>query len=228
MTNQDYLLQFTLASDAIFGSAERSTPLIDIDVQHDQWGCPYLPGRTLKGVLREECANILFALEKMGKEDGYIPAARKLFGVRGGGADEEPVLRFRNACLPAADRQVLVNAVKSGAISSREVLDALTTPRSQTSIDELTGSAKPKSLRTLRTILRETTFKAPIHFIKKPEDKELELLCACMKGLRRLGSSRNRGLGELKDVLFWDETYKEDFFINTFKNFESKLTGGIQ
>ena len=230
MINQNYLLRFTLASDAVFGSAEHSSPLVNIDIQHDRWGCPYLPGRTLKGVLREECANILFALERMRRGEKMQAAAEQLFGLRGGGLGKETILRFSDAQLPAADRQVLIEAVGigKGGIQAKEVLDALTAFRSQTSINPMTGSARQKSLRRMRVILRETTFEAPLQFTREPRDEELALLSACVKALRRLGSSRNRGLGELKNVNLLNETGNDSDFIDSFKVFKQLLAGGTR
>ena len=62
-----YWLKFALKSDATFGRGDGVAGLIDSEVQHDTYGLPYLGGRALKGLLGEECANIIFALELQSK-----------------------------------------------------------------------------------------------------------------------------------------------------------------
>lgn len=62
-----YWLKFTLKSDATFGRGDGVAGMVDSEVQHDSYGLPYLGGRTIKGLLGEECASILFALRQQGK-----------------------------------------------------------------------------------------------------------------------------------------------------------------
>ena len=70
-----YLLRLTLDSDATFGRGDGLAGVVDAEVQHDDNGLPYLGGRALKGLLAEECANILFALENSGKAAHWHGAA---------------------------------------------------------------------------------------------------------------------------------------------------------
>jgi CRISPR/Cas system CSM-associated protein Csm3 (group 7 of RAMP superfamily) len=223
---KDYQFCFTLASDAVFGSAERSSPLIDLDVQHDRYGLPYLPGRTLKGVLRESCAEILFSLEQIGAAEDWIGAAQRLFGTHGDTQDENVILRVRDARLPHAQHAALRAAVDDEAISRFELLDALTTVRAQTSVDMLTGSAQAKSLRRTRVILRETRFEAQLTLMNDASEQEdLALLAASIKGLQRVGATRNRGLGTIKYKRLCDPQGK-DILTYAFKPFMDQLTGG--
>jgi len=59
--------------------------LIDAEVEHDEFGLPFLRGRALKGLLAEECANILFSLGNLGKRVDWELTAQKLFGIGGSG-----------------------------------------------------------------------------------------------------------------------------------------------
>src|SRR4051812_48874629 len=74
-------LRFHLESDATFGRGDGIPGLIDRDVALDEYGCPYLHGRTLKGLLVESCADLLFALGK--STDEWKEAAAALFGLAG-------------------------------------------------------------------------------------------------------------------------------------------------
>jgi len=61
------LIKFDTKSDATFGRGDGLASLVDAEVQHDRCGLPFLGGRSLKGLLEEECANILFALKQQFK-----------------------------------------------------------------------------------------------------------------------------------------------------------------
>ncbi len=196
MKPPEFQVAFTLKSDAVFGSASRSSTLVDTEVQYDDTGCPYLPGRTLKGVLREECANILFALSLNNSHTRWVTPAIRLFGVPGM-HDKESILKINDANLSAAVRKLISDAVRAEIVTRNEVLTAMTSIRKQTRVDDVTGAAKDKSLRSIRTIIREISFYSRFQFTEKPEDDDLGLLYACVHALRRIGTNRNRGMGEL-------------------------------
>lgn len=226
MLNEKYQLQFRLRSDAIFGSAERSETGVDMDVQHDRWGCPYLPGRTLKGVLRENCADILDNLEQIGEQDEWRDAAKHLFGQPGAGLVDTTILHFDDAHLPQAIQQKLIQAVSQGKVSEHEVLEALTDIRIQTATDGWRGVAREKSLRTMRIILRKTLFSAPLFLIGNFGDCEKAMLAASLKVFRRCGTSRNRGLGEIEEVKLLDSEGNERLD-EYFDLFRTKI-GGVK
>src|SRR3990172_4158071 len=97
-----YWLKIKLISDATFGRGDGVAGLVDAEVQHDEYGLPYLSGKNLKGLLGAECAEILFALEhsRPGTMDGWKAAAQHLFGEPGSGVDETGLMRVGDACLP--------------------------------------------------------------------------------------------------------------------------------
>lgn len=196
-----YKLKFTLLSDTAFGSGEGVAGLIDSDVQSDEWGLPYLAGRTLRGMLNAECADILFALEQQNKKAAWEAPAHRLFGEPGSGVNNTSALHFGDARLPQPLRREIEVAIENKEMTKTEVLEALTAIRRQTAIDEKTGVALDNSLRSMRVILRETIFEADLHFVEEPSTETLALLAACIKAWRRAGLSRNRGLGELQATL---------------------------
>jgi len=193
-----YILEFTLESDAIFARGDGVSGLVDIEVQHDQWGFPFLGGRTLKGLLAEECADILAAL---GEESGrWERAAARLFGVPG---EQESILSVGDATLPEDLRQLVAQQIENGELTPTQVLESLTAIRRQTSM-EVTGVPKAHTLRSMRVIIRRTKFQAPLFFTEAPTGDDLSLLAVCIKALRRAGSRRNRGFGRLKARLLYD------------------------
>lgn len=197
-------LQITLLSDATFGRGNSIPGLVDQDVALDQLGCPYLHGRTVKGLLSEACADLLFALPV---QDGdWSASADALFGLPGSKQQTQGILHVGHAQLPADLRQALQyhQAPPENAMQQRwtrnEVIESLTTIRQQTAL-EVGGAPDPHTLRAVRVIIRQTVFHAPLTFQRPLTDSEKGLLAACVKGLRRLGSARNRGRGRVTAAL---------------------------
>ncbi|MCX7681338.1 MAG: hypothetical protein N2508_05140 [Anaerolineae bacterium] len=197
-----FWLKFTLKSDATFGRGDGVAGVVDSDVQHDVYGLPYLGGRALKGLLGEECANILFALECQGRAAHWQEAAQRLFGRPGSQDKDQSLLHVGDACLPEDLRQAVQRGIKRGELTREQVLHSLTMIRRQTAIDIQTGAPLKETLRSMRVILRETTFEAALIFGADPTSDDLALLAACIKALRRAGTGRNRGRGELVARLY--------------------------
>ncbi len=194
-----YHLRLNLLSDATFGRGDGVAGVVDAEVQHDPTGLPFLAGRTLKGLLGAECADIVFAvkLAKPDQKDRWEAAAYRLFGRRGGALTGEANLRVGPAQLPADLRSRIAQDVGDGLITRAEVLESITALRRQTAMDAVTGAPLENTLRAMRVILRETPFEAELSFQQPPSDDERALLAACVKALRRAGTGRNRGRGKL-------------------------------
>lgn len=220
-----YHLNFTLKSDANFGSGDSVAGLIDSDIQHDEFGLPYVAGRTLRGLLNEECANILYALDLQNKKSDWLEAAHHLFGAPGSTTKNTAALHIGNASLINNLRMSIIKAVEDEEAKPQtklnEILAALTTVRRQTAIDEKTGAALDTSLRSIRVILRQTPFVADLYFNIPPTDKDLALLAACVKAWRYGGLARNRGLGHLQATIHTPEN--EDMTEPWFQKFKELI-----
>ena len=221
---ETYQLRIRLVSDATFGRGDGLVGLVDQEVEHDECGLPFLRGRTLKGLLVEECANILYALEKQNPAlaRDYSRTAEKLFGRPGSGLDDHALLRVGDACLPKGLRQAIRSEVERGHLSRLDVLESLTDVRRQTAMDE-TGVPDEHSLRAARVILRGTPLVANLAFLRSPENgrRALALLAACVKAFRRAGTARNRGRGRLTATLRDGEG--QDVTDQTFRHFEQEV-----
>lgn len=194
----DLILRIRLLSDATFGRGDGVAGLVDAEVQHDEYGLPYLGGRTLKGLLGAECADIVPHLKSAGA-DGlghWKEAEQRLFGTSGGALEGEATLRIGPAQLPADLRAAIARDVREKRVTRAEVLDSLTALRRQTAMDE-SGAPQKETLRTMRVILRDTILEAPLAFTAEPQPDDLALLAACVKAFRRAGTGRNRGRGRL-------------------------------
>jgi hypothetical protein len=215
-----YWLCFTLLSDGTFGRGEGLAGLVDVEVEHDRYGLPFLGGRRLKGLLNEECANLLYALRQNGRDmTKWDKAAQHLLGAPGSSLADNACWRVGAAELPLELRQTVQQTLAGWETSLRptDILDSLTTIRHQTAVDETRGVPEEGTLRTMRVILRQTPFEARLTSLnqlydvddesddeQKADDLDLPLLAACVLALRRAGIGRNRGRGRLRATLHAD------------------------
>lgn len=211
-------LRLILLSDATFGRGDGVAGLLDIEVQHDAVGLPYLGGRTLKGLLGAECDDLVFAVGRAvpAQQGRWQTAAARLFGKSGAHLVGTAILRVGPAQLPQDLHDALAQDIASERLTRADVLETLTTIRRQTALDE-SGAPRKETLRTLRVILRETAFTARLIFTSEPTTDDLALLAATVKALRRAGTGRNRGRGRVQaELLALDsapvtETHFADF-----------------
>lgn len=193
-----YWLSVQLQSDATFGRGDGVAGLVDVEIEHDDLGCPYLGGRALKGLLVEEYANIRSALSDKAHWD---VAATALFGKTGAahGAEIGALLHIGPAQLPA-DLRTALHVDIGEKLHPSEVLTLFTTIRRQTAVSER-GAPEKGSLRAMRALLRETILIAELHTERELSERERGLLAACVLGVRRAGLGRNRGRGRVALLL---------------------------
>jgi hypothetical protein len=188
-------LTIKLLSDTTFGRGDGVAGLVDEEIEHDAaTGLPIIRGRTLKGLLVEECANILYALRSHPDLEAFQETAAWLFGSGGSTLTDGAHLRIGRGELP----RDLQQQVQASSYSPSDILGSLTTIRRQTAVDEKTGVPADRSLRASRVALRGLTFRAALDFDREPEAHHLALLTACAASARRAGSGRNRGRGRVE------------------------------
>ena len=197
-----YWLKFTLLSDATFGRGDGVAGLVDVEVQHDEYGLPFLGGRALKGILRDTCNDILYSLKQQGKDTIWYEAANNLFGNPGSNDSNQALLHVGDSRLPEDLRRAVGIGVKKRELTREQVLESLTSIRHQTAIDISSGAPQKETLRSIRVILRETPFESKLLFTQPPSERDKALLAACVKAFRRAGTGRNRGKGELSATLY--------------------------
>ncbi|MFN8472208.1 MAG: hypothetical protein U0822_08470 [Anaerolineae bacterium] len=200
-----YSLELKLISDTTFGRGDGVAGVVDAEVQHDENGLPYLGGRALKGLLLEECENILFALECQGKIGHWQDVRDYLFGQPGSHLDDAGHLYVGDARLPEGLRQAVDVGVQRDELTRQQVLLSLTGVRRQTGVNIITGAPQDETLRAMRVILRNTTFRARLWLEEPPAEmgRRVEmLLVVCVTALRRAGTGRNRGRGRLTANLY--------------------------
>lgn len=180
MSRVDCLLSITLKSDLCPGSGDGFSSSIDQDVCYDEQGAPVLPGRRIKGCLREAAEFV-----------GYN-TIDEVFGAQGKSAPGSITV------LNATVREDMKSVVPG---DTGQTLDRYTSLRAMTALNGKTGGAKPQTLRYVRVVRhyvscvdgpQELVFVAPISI----DEKYFESLKdEVVPGLRNMGLGRNRGLG---------------------------------
>lgn len=232
-----FYLTVQLLSDSTFGRGAGLAGLVDVEIEHDQNGFPFIGGRALKGLLVEEWANLRCLLDTK----DWDKEAAWLFGTSG---DAHAHLHVGAATLPPDLIAAIKEDIASERLTPQQVLASLTGIRRQTAINAGSGAPERASLRAMRVLLRDTDLIAPLDFDtafpSSPEDRPsdsdtspptlskerlLGLLAACALATRRGGTGRNRGRGRLKlrlhDAI--PANYRDDTFtMGCFKEFADR------
>lgn len=200
----DYALTFDTPTH--FGTGLRAG-LIHRTVSRDASGYLYVPGSTLKGVLRERCEQLarLFKLREHEPHSDtsalaeFAPQAdivERIFGSRFRPAS----LYFDDARLSQEDQQLF-----DGADQPKKYLEKQTFQRTQVSMSRLTGTASQGLLYTSEFGLSQLRFTGQIYGSlsgRATWDQAdsptyaLVLLVAGLLSIDRMGGSKSRGAGQ--------------------------------
>lgn len=199
-----HAIHIKLLSDTTFSRGDGTAGEVDIEVVHDQFGLPFVPGRTLRGLLRESWLSMAevfsedkqAACEILGTESDLTPGGKTL-------------LRIDNAQLPDEYQQWAAYAVlrRNNPVSPRDLLHVLTDIRRQTARDRSTGGSETGSLRASRVIRRDVTFVSQLTGTDLTDDHWRALARMCL-GVRHAGTARNRGRGYVQTTLWIDGSEK--------------------
>ena len=241
----DHKIKITLKSDICPGSGYAYSGLIDSDVCFDDYGIPFIPGRRLKGCLKESAdmlvVNRLF--------DG--DTIKAIFGETG--KERSGSLLVSNAYIDDYDEicdglkniytkikrlsekeneQDKEKVKKQQFLSRQRILEQFTSVKAQTKMKE--GVAEDDSLRFTRVVNRYSPFKKELTFTADISLDEIykDDLEKIVKATRNMGMDRNRGLGsvvcELIDVTDNTITAKGDVFKGKWDSFgENDVTINI-
>lgn len=208
----ELIVLIRLLSDASFGKGNGSAGVVDMEIEYDpQTHLPIIKGRTLKGLLVDAVAELLYSLEQIDATlaQRYQQAAAELFGRAGSSIEDRGLLHIGTAQLPPGLIKRLRATRKTGGrrYKDAEVFAALTTIHYQTAVDDERDTPQDESLRALRAVLRETVFVAPIIAPDTLNADQARLLNAAVVSVRRGGLQRKRGRGRLHCAIInedWD------------------------
>lgn len=198
--NRKLTIKIKLTGDWHIGSGAGIPGDIDSLVQKDKDGLPYIPAKTLTGILRDACELVAFGLEN-GNWQKWV---NYLFG-------EQPALAKEAIVKEAIEKEPLPAALSIRAAyfsdSLREVLknkpsvkNALTFVKPGISIDAESGYAKEDFLRFEEVVRGGAVLEAKCE-LNLPVNKDEQqtayaLLVAGTKFVERLGGKRRRGAGK--------------------------------
>lgn len=195
MSRKKGVLRITLRSDLCVGSGYSYAGIIDSDICYNENGIPYIPGRRIKGCLKE-------AGEMIG-----LPQLDQLFGEAGYGRNQG--ILVGNA-YPEGYREqnrelTQLKSCKSPYaeyLTQQKVLEQYTRIKAQTEIDREGKTASRNSLRYIRVVNQYTEGSCgpkPMCFLADVEfDCDREPMEKAVKALRHIGMERNRGLGSVE------------------------------
>ncbi len=173
----------TFFSDWNCGSGLSAGSESDSKVNKDRAGLPYIPGKTIKGLLKDTAIDLF-------EGDDYSNFIEACFGNENekDHNPEKSINRFfysNSEFTPEITKYFIDNPEKIRKLY-RNIIS--------TSIDEKTGVAKKESLRTMEVVIPLTLTgfisNIPNDYVKQMED--------CLKMIKRLGVKRNRGLGRCR------------------------------
>lgn len=193
MKDIKYKIEFF--SDWNCGSGLSAGADVDALVIKNNLGLPFVPGKTIKGLLRDAAYDLIDT--EVSKVD--IDLLTKCFGlapVKTTDKEEtsvEPALSFFTNVQLAADIQnYFENAEKNPSIANKK--ESFYRKISSTKIDSKTGVAEKHSLRKIQVSIPLELYGE----IQNVPSECIEGLAQCMKMIKRLGTSRNRGFGRCK------------------------------
>ncbi len=167
------------------GSGLTGSTYADSIVNKNSQDLPFIPGKTIKGLLRTAAEEINGFNQKMISEQ-FI---KEIFGVRA----EEGNTNYQDEGKAFFTNAGLSQKLSDGILKS-ECKNELYKVISSTKIDE-NGQAKEGSLRQLEVTIPLTLYGTIEHI---PENKYEKEIISCFEWIKQLGQGRNRGLGKCK------------------------------
>ena len=180
--------EITMLSDWHCGAGLSSGSDVDLLCIKDQNGLPFIPGKTLKGLLKEAAGIVC----KNNSE--FITKVFGLATERKRESEEEVTVKgtsyFSSGELSEKMQRFLAENTNKKALLFRKI--------SSTKIDK-NGEAETNSLRKIEVAVPLTLY---AEITEIPDNESMENLKNCMKYIKRLGTNRNRGLGRcvIKEV----------------------------
>lgn len=175
MNELNYKIEFF--SEWHCGSGLSAGADIDALAIKDSDGLPYIPGKTLKGLIREAFDDyVSFSKAKVDSID-------RAFGAPTDGQREQckGVLYFTDAFMNKDERQAIIDNNAQKFMYQK---------RSRTAID-VNGIAKEHSLRSVQTVVPCILYAS----VMNVSDDLCDILAKSLGLVKRMGVNRNRGLG---------------------------------
>lgn len=217
---KSYKIQIKLLSDTLLSSGQGFGSSIDSDIMFDEVGLPFIPARRIKGCLKDSLKEILEAFiesknEKLLKQFHWSQETadadtilHSLFGKSG--QSKSSPMKISNLYLVEYNHNkhwINYLSSKNKLIHKESILSCFTSNRQQIKMEE-TGTTKEGSLRTVRVLNTKFNNENMVFTgdIELNTEADAVLISIACQNLKRIGSKRNRGFGEVECILFDEKT----------------------
>ncbi len=192
-------ITITFESDWHVGHGAGSVGHIDRIVRrHPEDDLPYVPAKTLTGILRDACEKVAGGLDE-GKDGPWQEFVAEMFGYQSKGVtDASTTTAARLAIGPARFDEALRQALKANPT----LKDALTFAKPGVSLNE-NGIAIKDMLRLEEVVLAGAVLGARAELVmpESSRDAALAILTSGARAVDRLGGKRRRGNGRCRIVI---------------------------
>ncbi|MCD4753881.1 MAG: hypothetical protein K8R40_12490 [Anaerolineaceae bacterium] len=196
-----------LKSDYHIGSGFGISGVVDDTLVKDSKGRLYIPGDSLKGIIRDACEDLGYALD-ISMCDGTVAGGKEMCGVNRKGNTCLLCLIFGTEVIPShfkfqsARRRDIVNELIDDERMS-PLVKALSRVETHNRIDSHTGTSTETQLFTYELGKRTEPYEANIFQIRPFDNTDQEkdaftFLVAGMRFVMRLGGKRRRGRGRCR------------------------------
>lgn len=189
-------IRIELLSDTTFGRGEGTAGVVDVEVDHDELGLPFLGGKALRGLLHDSWLSMSQSFKEL------QPSAQRILGIDFDLA-ESSIVRIGDAVVDDATRKWIQGAEyrKEKPVSPSMILHALTDVRYQTAEERSTGAPARTSLRSVRVLIRKLILDSPLFWLGSPSEIDCRCLALMLLATRHAGLGRNRGRGHIRLTL---------------------------
>ena len=192
------IVSIELLSNMCCSNGEGNGVDIDMETCSDEIGLPIIPGKRLKGLLKECCELLV--------DNNYKHTTQQNMHRLFGGYEissykrTDAILHVGNATIDnyneIKNELISLSKQKDSILTKQRIRDVYCELRSSTSIDD-NGVAKKQSLRTIQTVKKGIVFYSQLT-LENATEKDVDLLQDCVKMLRHIGLNKSRGLGEVQ------------------------------
>jgi len=181
---KDLYYKVNLLSDWHCGCGLTSGSDVDLLVIKDENGLPYIPGKTIKGLLKEAA---YYMGELSDDKDNWHQLRKDVFGIK---TSNDPESNQSESGTCYFSNALLSGTIQNSLKDNEPLKPNLYRQISSTAIDE-NGLAKKHTLRKIEVVI-------PLELYGKIaglHETYLDQILKCFAYVKQLGSHRNRGLG---------------------------------
>jgi len=188
-------------SDWHIGSGAGIPGSVDRQVLRDAEGLPFVPGKTITGILRDAAEMVVEVRD--GGENGEGRWRRALVSLFGGQPEAHggsPVAAASSAAIGFGDA-VLSSGLRDRIAARAELAQALFFVQPGVKISRKSGRAEEDHLFSFEKVRAGCVLRAPVYKNRELAEEERILLEDAVKATRRMGADRRRGGGRCVLVL---------------------------